>query len=175
MNLSDFPAKFCTKPGMSAALTLTVCTRFSCGLLASVDQLTLLACNSKKAPMSISVSLSQKERRLGLCLLPPLVNLDFGCPCGLCRFLTPVSCPCCCRVLCCCLDHDLCLCQCGSFGRHCCRPSWNSRYSWHTLKPVKPPKLSTSLTFGWFEKWTSHSFSNWISLTWVSKSFVLKS
>ena len=59
MNLSDFPAKFCTKLGISAVLTLTVCTRFNCGLLASVDQLTLLACNAKKAPMSISVSLSQ--------------------------------------------------------------------------------------------------------------------
>ena len=41
--------------------------------------------------MSLSVSLSQKERRLGLCLLPPLVNLDFGCSCGLCRYLTLVS------------------------------------------------------------------------------------
>ena len=110
-------AKICTKLGMSAALTLTVCTRFSCGLLASVDQLTLLACNAKKAPMSISVPLSQKQRRLGLCLLPPLVYLDFGCSCGLCRFLTPVSFPCCCcHVLCCYFDHDLCLCWCGSFG-----------------------------------------------------------
>ena len=54
--------RFCTKPGMSAALTLTVCTRFSCGLLASVDQLTLLACSAKKAPMSISASLGQKFR-----------------------------------------------------------------------------------------------------------------
>ena len=89
MNLTDFPSKFRTKPGMSASLTLKVCTRFSCGLLASVDQLTDLACRAKKAPMSISVSVSQKERRLGLCLLPPLVNLDFGCSCGLCRLFDP--------------------------------------------------------------------------------------
>ena len=54
IKLSDFPAKFCSKLGMSAALTLTVCTLFSCGFLASVDQLTLLACIAKKAPMSIS-------------------------------------------------------------------------------------------------------------------------
>ena len=83
------PTKFCTKPGMSAALTLTVCTRFSCGLLASVDQLTVLACGAKKAPMSITVSLSHRERRLGLCLLPPLVYLDHGCPCRLCLFFDP--------------------------------------------------------------------------------------
>ena len=113
MNLSDFPAKFCTKLGISAALTLTVCTRFNCGLLASVDQLTLLACSIKKAPKSISVSLSQKERRLGLFLFPPQVNLDFGCSCGLCRFLTPVFCLChFCHGFCCCLDRDLCLYPC---------------------------------------------------------------
>ena len=146
MNLSDFPAKFCTKPGMSAALTLTVCTRLSRGLLASVDQLTLLACGAEKAPISISVSLSQKEQRLGLCLLPPLVNLGFGCSCGLCRFVTLVSCPrCCCQVQCCCLDHDLCLCLCGScwgkkksFGRHCCCLSLNS---WHAGKSLKSPSF----------------------------------
>ena len=72
-----------------------------------------------------------------------------------------MSCPCCCcHVLCCYFDHDLCLCRCGSFGGHCCCLSLISRYSWHALKPSKPPKLSTSLTFRWFEKWTSHSFSN---------------
>ena len=171
------PAKFCTKPEISAVLTLTVCTRFNCGLLASVDQLTLLACNAKRAPMSISVSLSQKQRRLGLCLFPQMVNLDFGCSCGLCRFffLTLEPCPCCCcHVLCCCLVHDLCLCLCGSFEKHCCFPL-SPRYSWRALKPLKPPKLATSLPFGWLEKWTSHSFSNWISLTRMSKSFVLKS
>ena len=43
--------------------------------------------------MSISVSLSQEERRLGLCLFPPMVNLDFGCSCGLCRFFDPGASP----------------------------------------------------------------------------------
>ena len=74
MNLSDFPAKFCTKPGMSASLTLTVCTRFSCGLLASVAH---GLCNAEMAPMSISVSLSQRERRLGLCLFAAAGQLGF--------------------------------------------------------------------------------------------------
>ena len=31
MNLSDFPTTLCAKAGMLVALTLTVCTRFSCG------------------------------------------------------------------------------------------------------------------------------------------------
>ena len=48
-----------------------------------------MACNANKAPMSISVSLSLKERRLGLCLFPPMVNLDSSCSCGLCRFFDP--------------------------------------------------------------------------------------
>ena len=121
--------------------------------------------------MSISVSLSQKERRLGLCLLPPLVNLDFGCSCGLCRFLTPVSCPCCCcHVLCCCLDPRpfafASAVPAGErsslLGGSCCCLSLNSPHSWHALKSLKSPKLSTSLTFGWLEKRTPHSFSNWI-------------
>ena len=43
--------------------------------------------------MSNSVSLSHKERRLGLCLFPPIVNLDFGCSCGLCRFFGPGALP----------------------------------------------------------------------------------
>ena len=94
MNLSDFPTKFRTKPGMSAALTSTVCTRFSCGLLASVDQLTLLACGAKKAPMSISVSLSEQGTASRPVSVAATGQLGFGCSCGLCRFfLTLVSCP----------------------------------------------------------------------------------
>ena len=126
MNLSDYPAKFCTNPGISAVLTLTVCTRCNCGLLASLDQLTLLACNAKKAPMSISVSLSLEERRLGLCLFPPMIQLGFrSALVAFAVFLTLEPCPCCCcHVLCCCLDHDLCL--------------WPVRLFWGTLLLASP-------------------------------------
>ena len=51
---------------------------------------------------------------------------------------------------------------------------WGFWHSLHALKPLSSPKPSTSLTFGWFEKWTSDSLSNWISPTLMSKSFVLK-
>ena len=60
--------------------TRDVSALFSCGLLATVDHLTLLACTAKKAHMSISVSLSQKQRRLVRLLLWPLPFFD---PCVL--------------------------------------------------------------------------------------------
>ena len=70
-----------------------------------------------------------------------LVNLDVSCSCGLCRFLTPVSCPCCdCHGLCCCFDHDLCLVPSVQRRSHCYCLSLNPWHSWHGLKPLNSPQ-----------------------------------
>ena len=67
MTLSDFPAKFCTKPGISAVLTLTVHTiqLWPPGQHRPVDPLGLQRLEGTLSP-------SQKDRRVGLCLFPPI-------------------------------------------------------------------------------------------------------